>query len=307
MKIAITGASGFIGRHLANHFAEKGHTLRAWHRAESKRDGFDQHSASIEWIEGDLEHAASSADSLMAGCDAVVHAALWRPGKSFRGGEGDVVRFVEVNMLGSLHLIEAAMRAGVKRFVFLSSCAVHEQILDDRMLDEAHPAWPKTHYGALKAAIESFVYSYGLGKGFPICSLRPTGVYGLAHPISESKWYPLILQIVRDEEVDVEGGGKEVHVSDVAKATQILLEDEERYVIGQSFNCYDQYISLWDVARFAKMVSGSRSRIFGEPSEPKHQIVTEKLYLAGLKFGGRRLFEDTIRGLVQHAQQNAES
>ena len=61
---------------------------------------------------------------------------------------------------------------------FFSTCAVHEVILDDRPLDETHPLWPTSHYGAHKAALEAFVHSYGLGQGWPICALRPTGIYG---------------------------------------------------------------------------------------------------------------------------------
>ncbi len=72
-----------------------------------------------------------------------------------------------VNLLGTLELIEASIAAGVKRFIFVSTCAVHEKILDDRPLDEAHPLWPLTHYGAHKAAIEKFVHSYGYGQGLP--------------------------------------------------------------------------------------------------------------------------------------------
>ncbi len=52
------------------------------------------------------------------------------------------------------------------RFVFISTCAVHDVILADRPLDEAHPLWPKSHYGAHKAALEKFVHSYGLGQGW---------------------------------------------------------------------------------------------------------------------------------------------
>ena len=95
--------------------------------------------------------------------------AFWRPGSGFRGSEGDVVEFSRVNILGTLQLIESSIKAGVERFVFVSTCAVHEKILDDRPLDEAHPLWPLTHYGAHKAAVEKFVHSYGFGNGYPIC------------------------------------------------------------------------------------------------------------------------------------------
>src|SRR6185312_5563186 len=139
------------------------------------------------------------------------------------GAEGNLLEFVEKNVTGTLRLIEAARGAGVKRFIFISTCAVHDQILSDRPLDETHPLWPASHYGAHKAAIEAFVHSFGLGQGYPICALRPTGIYGLAHPAKASKWFDLIQSVARGQSVTVSRGGKEVHAADVARAVEILL------------------------------------------------------------------------------------
>ena len=324
MKVALTGATGFIGRYIARQLAEQGHSLRCWYRPTSDREGFDS-IGELEWIEGDLGDRAS-ADALVDGCDAVVHAALYRPGAGFRGAEGDLVEFAQRNVIGTLQLIEAARlrpnpptalgssgvlsspssrsavtnavrRTGVGRFVFISTCAVHEKILDDRPLDEAHPLWATSHYGAHKAAIEKFVHSYGLGQGYPICALRPTGVYGVARPIQHSKWYDLVSAIVRGEPVHCSHGGKEVHAADVAKATSILLMAEG--IAGQAYNCYDRYVSELDVATLAKRISGSTtSPIHDKARQPKHQIVTDKLQALGMVFGGDELLERTVRELV---------
>ena len=171
-------------------------------------------------LEGELGDP-DSARELVSGVDAVVHAALYRPGdRGFRGAEGDMPTFVTRNVLGTVQLIEAARATGAGRFIFISTCAVHEKILDDRRLDEAHPLWPTSHYGAHKAAIEKFIHSYGLGDGYDICSLRPTGIYGLARPVSDSKWYELVQGVKRGHPVASERGGKEVHAADVAKAAR---------------------------------------------------------------------------------------
>ena len=63
----------------------------------------------------------------------------------------------------------------------------------------------------VKAAIEKFVHSYGYREGYPICALRPTGVYGLAHPAEDSKWFKIVQSVVRGETVTCDRGGKEVH------------------------------------------------------------------------------------------------
>src|SRR5262245_8100378 len=136
MRIAVTGATGFVGRYLVRHFIAEGHTCRCWYREGSNRKGFDGLESRLEWLSGMLGER-DACQVLVRGCDAVVHAALYHPGGGFRGGEGDLLEFAEKNVLGTLELIEAARAAGVPRFVFISTCAVHEKIHDDRPLDEA--------------------------------------------------------------------------------------------------------------------------------------------------------------------------
>jgi nucleoside-diphosphate-sugar epimerase len=297
MKIAVSGGPGFIGHYILRRLAGAGHSLRSWYRPTSDRSGLDAIAARIEWMPGELNDDAAS-ESLVAGCDAVVHAALFRPGTGFRGAEGDLITFVERNVVGTLRLIEAAKRAGVRRFVFISTCAVHEQILDDRPLDENHPTRATSHYGAHKAAIEQFVHSYGLGTGFAICALRPTGVYGLAHRPHDSKWFDLVKAVVNGEAVTCQRGGKEVHAADVAQAVELLLNAPASAITGEAFNCYDTYVSDWDVAHLAKQISGSGADIRGHQTSTKNQIVTDKLRSLGMTFGGQQLLEATVTQLV---------
>jgi nucleoside-diphosphate-sugar epimerase len=295
MIIAVTGATGFLGRYIARRLAAEGNSCRCWFRPESDRGGFDDLEGRIEWIPGDLSDEPSMR-ALCRDVDAVVHAALYRPGAGFRGAEGDLPTFVDRNVLGSIRLIEAARRAGVGRFVFISTCAVHERILDDRKLDEAHPLWPTSHYGAHKAAIEKFVHSYGFGQGFDVCSLRPTGIYGLARPPSKSKWFDLVQAVARSERVASARGGKEVHADDVAKAVALLLS--AKTTAGHAFNCYDRYIADQDVAAIAKRLSGSASVIDSLNQGAKHQIDTSKLRALGMCFGGATALESTVRQLL---------
>lgn len=297
MRIAVTGATGFLGRYLVHELTGRGDTVRCWYRPESDRAGFEQVASRIEWLRGELGDESASA-AVVDGCEAIVHSALYHPGRAFRGGEGDLIQFAEKNIIGTLKLIQAARAAGVERFVFISTCAVHEKILDDRPLDETHPLWPASHYGAHKAAIEKFVHSYGFGQGYPICALRPTGIYGAAHPIGESRWYDLVQKVAHGETVDCRRGGKEVHAGDVAKAAALLLTAPVESITGEAFNCYDRYVSEWDVAHLAKEISGGHGAIQGGQTSPKNQINTEKLRRLGMKFGGSDLLRQTVQQLV---------
>jgi len=295
MRIAVTGATGFLGRYIVNHLLRQGHACRCWYRPNSDRGGFDEVGGRLQWIPGELGDPDAT-QALVAGAEAVVHAALYRPGAGFRGAEGDLVQFAEKNILGTLRLIVAARRGGAGRFVFISTCAVHEVILDDRPLDEAHPLWPTSHYGAHKAAIEKFVHSFGLGEGYGICALRPTGIYGLARPIERSKWYDLVQSVKAGRPIVSDRGGKEVHAADVARAVGILLTAEG--IAGQAYNCCDMYISDQQVAAIARRLCGSRSPIAEGNRGPKHQIVTDKLRKLGMTFGGTALLEETVGQLL---------
>jgi nucleoside-diphosphate-sugar epimerase len=299
MRIAITGGTGFLGRYVVRHLVKAGHRVRLWYRPSSDRTGFDDIASSIEWSAGELGDARATSD-LVQGVDALVHAALVRPtGMGFRaGGQVDLGAFLQSNLMGSLALFQAAFQASVPRCVFISTCAVYEVILDDRPLDEAHPLWPASHYGAHKAALEKFVHSFGLGQGWPICALRPTGIYGLAHPPSASRWFDLVGQVLRGESISSPQGGKEVHAADVARAIEVLLGADAKQITGKAFNCYDLYVAEQEVARMAKEVSGSKSQIALVNKGPKHQIDTRQLRGLGMTFGGEPLLRKTVGELV---------
>jgi nucleoside-diphosphate-sugar epimerase len=300
MRIAITGATGFLGRYVVRHLTRGGHQLRCWYRPGSDRSGFEDIAQAVEWLPGELGDQAAAA-SLVGGVDALVHAAVqWEgPRNRGRGGHGASDVFFGINLTGSLELFQAAFTAGVPRCIFISSCAVHDEILDDRPLDETHPLWPKSHYGAHKAALEAFVHSWGLGQKWPICALRPTGIYGLAHPPSASRWYDLVGQVLHGELIDSARGGKEVHAADVARAVELLLHTDAQVLAGQCYNCCDRYVAEQDVARIAGELTGSPGEIADLNRGPKHQIDTRKLRALGMAFGGEPLLRCTVQELVE--------
>lgn len=296
MLIGVTGATGFVGRSLVRHLLEANHQVRAWYRPGSDRSNMPE----IDWLPGELGDEQATKD-LVQGADAIIHAAVnWAgPGNRHRENKDDeVLAFLRSNLMGSLELMQRAYSVGVPRFIFVSSCAVHEVILKDRPLDETHPLWATSHYGAYKGAVEKFVHSYGLGKGWGICSLRPTGIYGLAHPSSTSRWYDLVGQVLRGDPVNTARGGKEVQVDDVARAIVLLLQVDARQISGQAFNCYDRYIAEQEVARIAVELTGSKSIVADVNRGPKNQIVADKIKRLGMVFGGDARLKKTVQELI---------
>jgi len=294
MLVAVTGATGFLGRYILRRLADDGHRMKCWYRDEARCAGLD---LPIEWMPGGLGDEGCT-QRVVEGVDAVVHAALEWPTRRSDTGHSDLLRFAQTNLMGSLQLMDAAKRGGVSRFIFISTCAVHDRILDDRALDEAHPLWPFGHYGAHKAAVEKFVHSFGFGRNWNVCALRPTGIYGVAEPLERSKWFELVGRVVRGEAIARAAGGKEVHAADVAKAVSILLNAEASQTRGQAFNCYDMYISEQRVAEIARELCGGENVIEPLNKGPKHQIETGKIRALGMTFGGEPLLRETVRRLV---------
>ena len=294
MNIAVTGATGFLGRHIANALLSQGHTLQCAKRSGSDLGGFiDDHR--ITWVDSTLADSDSFIP-LINNVDAVIHAGLdWQGAKT-----GDIVSFCQNNLIGTLKLMALSFESGVERFIYISSCGVHDVILADRKLDEAHPLWPNNPYGALKASIEAFIASYGFGRNWQICALRPTGIYGPRRPIERQKWYRLIKKVMQNKTISTSSGGKEVHVTDCARAVNILLNANN--TAGQMYNCYDHYIADQDIAVIAKEILGSSSEIIIRNQGCKNQIDTTKIEALGMTFGGKPLLRQAIADLIQQIE-----
>lgn len=116
MRIAVTGANGFLGTHAVQRLVERGHTVRGFLWKGTSPGEAAPWLAEV--VEGDVREPADAARAVN-GCDAVVHLA------AFVADTGPEARFYDVNVKGTRVLLDAAEHAGVKRFVFTSSLTVH--------------------------------------------------------------------------------------------------------------------------------------------------------------------------------------
>lgn len=267
MRVALTGASGFIGSYIAAALKQRGHTVRALVRESSRRD----HIAPFvdEWRVGDQSDEQAQA-GLVAGVDAVVHnSADWD------ALEQSPARSAERNVLGSLTLLEQTRLAGASQFLFISSVAVYHEILQDRALDENHPTWPSGIYGAYKAAIEPFLKAYHVTYGMNTSAWRPAAVYGVAPNLRESQWFDLIQTARNGGAISTAQGGKITHVQDIADAMALAIGDDS--VAGQFYNLVDGYMYWQVAAELAREISGSSARIEDRKGQgPRNQFDTRQ-------------------------------
>jgi nucleoside-diphosphate-sugar epimerase len=165
-RILITGASGFVGRAAAAAFAKAGNAVRTAVRSPPKPP-FD---SGIEVVAHADLASPIDWDPVVEGIDAVIHlAAIAHTG---RGIPDD--RYDRVNRLATEQLAKAAARAGVGRFVFISSIRAQTGPAADHVLTECDRAMPTDAYGRSKLAAEDAVRVAGV----PFTVLRPVLLYG---------------------------------------------------------------------------------------------------------------------------------
>jgi nucleoside-diphosphate-sugar epimerase len=300
--VAVTGATGYVGRFFVTELQRQGISIRALSRPQSDRHGF---AAPMEWVDGDLRDT-EALRKLVTGADAVVHLAYEHvPGK-YRGGEGDdLYTWLNANLNGSLQLLLDARNARVKRFLFLSSRAVFSRTEPGRELDETHPTSPDSHYGAYKAAVEAFMQSVSHTSDMQTCSIRATGVYGITYPVEHTKWWTLIKAVIQDEPLTSNGGGTEVHGADVARTIRALLTWP--MIPFDVVHLSDLYVTHREVVQLAREIMGRPGELPPAPEKlPQNVMVSRHLNQLGIVLGGRSQLEATIREMVSLAQSANE-
>ena len=254
MNLFITGATGFVGSHIASLAAEQGAKLRLLTRKTSNLTHLPKDS---ELITGDLREPASFASALQ-GCDAVLHVAadyrLWVP---------DPADMYRANVEGTRELLRLAREAGVPRVVYTSSVATMGFKHDGTIVDEETPvseAHMIGHYKRSKWLAEQVAID-AARAGQHVILLNPTTPIGALDTKPTPTGRIVVDFLNRNFPAYVDTGLNLVDVSEIARTHLVALErgtPGERYILG------GENLTL-------KQILDRLAAITGLPS-PKHKV-----------------------------------
>jgi UDP-glucose 4-epimerase len=300
----VTGGAGFIGSNLVDLLLRRGHTvtvfdnLSSGYRANLRPDA--------RFVEGDIRDEAAI-DAAVAGADAVFHLAASVGNKR---SIDHPIDDSDVNVLGTLKLLEACRRRGVRKLVFSSSAGIFGE-LKVLPIREDHPVEPDSPYGASKLAAEKLCLVYAKLHQMECACLRYFNVYG---PNQRYDAYGNVIPIfvhavMRQQPIVIFGDGEQtrdfVSVHDVAEANYLAATTPG--VCGAFNIASGTRISINDLAALVFRASRVEPRIeyaAPRPGDVRHSLADIGAARAAFGYDPRVHLDDGLPEYVNWARQS---
>jgi UDP-glucose 4-epimerase len=297
VRVLVTGGAGFIGSHVADHLLERGHEVAVVDNLSTGERGNVPGEA--RFYEADIR----------TGCPEVFED--FRPEVlSHQAAQMDVRRSVrepdfdaDVNVLGTIRLLENCTKYGVQKLIFASTGGAVYGEQREFPAPEDHPQYPVSPYGVSKLAAERYLYFYGVQYGLPGVALRYANVYGPRQdPHGEAGVVAIFCGNLAAHETSIINGTGEqtrdyVYVDDVARANVLALEREApsgAYNIGTGVET--SVIELYELLREA-----SHAELLPRyaPAKPGEQLRSSLDPSRAAEFLGWRPEVDLATGLTK--------
>ena len=306
MRILIVGGAGYIGSHIVKSLRDNGKSPIVFDNLSS---GLKQNLLpGIPFIFGDIL-SSEQLKKAMVNVDAIIHLAAF---KSSEESMYEPEKYSVNNITGTINLLNAAVEANIKYFVFSSSASVYgdPQYLP---LDEQHPTNPSNFYGQTKLTIENLLKWYSRIRGIKYCSLRYFNAagYDFEGEINglENKpnnLLPIVLETIFGKRKKLEVFGTDyktrdgscirdyIHVNDLASAHLLSIDflmEENRDLVANLGT--SRGISVIEILKRARDVSDNDFKFkFGPRRSGDPAIVVAKADLAKKLLGWEPNYSD---------------
>jgi UDP-glucose 4-epimerase len=245
MKFLVTGGAGFIASHIVDRLIEEGHKVAV---VDDLSFGLKENlNPRAMFYHMDIRDEGIK-DVFKKEKPAIVnhHAAQVNLRKSVENPLFDA----EVNILGSINLLECSIKYGVKKFIYSSSGGAVYGEPEALPVKETHEINPLSQYGINKHTVEHYLYVYYVNQQLPYTTLRYPNIYGpRQNPHGEAGVVAIFSeQMLRGEQPTIFGDGSKtrdyLYVSDVVDANMLVIEkgDNETYNLGWGLQVTDYKI-----------------------------------------------------------------
>jgi nucleoside-diphosphate-sugar epimerase len=304
-QILVTGGAGYVGAVLVPKLLSAGYRVRVldWYLyGKHVLDAVKDHPG-LDQVQGDIRDLMLVRQALK-GCDAVIHLACISNDPSF---ELNPLLGRSVNFDSFQPLVDAAVDAGVRRFIYASSSSVYG-VSDAEQVDESHPLRPLTDYSRYKAMCEPILLDRA-SRSFTPVVIRPATLCGY----SPRQRLDLAVNILTSHAVNVGtitvfGGAQKrpnLHVDDMADLYVRLLSEPDDRLCGEVFNVGCQNHTMSDIAQIvrgvvAAMVRGREQieiRVSPTDDIRSYHISSQRIQEV-IGFVPRRTLQDAVRDLV---------
>jgi dihydroflavonol-4-reductase len=247
MKIFITGATGFIGRHVVERLTRTDHHMACLVRERSAVDAIEKYE--VELVQGDIVDRDSVRKG-MTGCDWVINIAglysFWEPNKGI---------FAGVNITGARNVMECALELGVSKVVHVSTAGIYGKPQDLPFTEES-PVGPDRFCEYFRTKYEGDLIAWDLHqkKNLPLVMVYPGAVLGAGDPKASGQYIDRLMHRQLPATVFPNQGFTFVHVRDVAEIIVRAAEKEDN--IGQKYLAGNHRMTWGEANQMISDISG---------------------------------------------------
>lgn len=271
MKILVTGGSGFIGEWMVQELLSRDVEVISYDIVHPRRE-----LSGVKYVTGTILDEFTMA-AHMRGCDGVLHLAAVL---GVKRAEVELLNCLNINITGSMKVLQAAAMANVEQILVTSSSEVFGD-LDRQKYDELSPFNPKSGYAVSKLAMEQYALAFAKEYGITHKVVRFFNAYGPGQ-VSEFVVPRFVKLALSGEPITVYGDGQQIrsfcHIADAARATiDVLLSDTTG---GETFNIGNdtEPVTILELAQRVIAASGSKSEVSLIPFEGSDRQATREIY-----------------------------